>query len=137
MNMEATTTPVTPRYLDVAETAKLVRKALKAAFPGVKFSVRSSRFSMGTAIDVSYTDDLEWREVENVIGVFQGGRFDGMTDSSYGVYSWLCAHGATVAESYGHTPGLDELAAPCCADAELVKFGAKYVHAQRNTWSGK
>lgn len=35
------------RYLSCAETAKLVRQALKEAFPGVKFGVRSSTYSGG------------------------------------------------------------------------------------------
>ena len=38
-------------YLTCAETAKLVRSALKAAFPGVKFSVCSSTYSGGASID--------------------------------------------------------------------------------------
>lgn len=41
--------PVTePRpYVPVTEAAKQIRRALKAAFPGVKFSVRSNSFSGG------------------------------------------------------------------------------------------
>ena len=43
-------------YTDVTETAKSVRKELKASFPGVKFSVRSSRFSGGSSVSVRWTD---------------------------------------------------------------------------------
>ena len=43
-------------YLSCAETAKLVRAALKKAFPGVKFSVKSSVYSMGASIRVGWTD---------------------------------------------------------------------------------
>jgi len=50
----------TPRretvYVSVAETAKLVRAALKAAFPGITFSVRSKSYSMGASISVRWTD---------------------------------------------------------------------------------
>ena len=42
------------KYLSCAETAKLVRTALKKNFPGVKFSVRSSVYSGGASIDVSW-----------------------------------------------------------------------------------
>lgn len=35
------------KYLSCAETAKLLRQALKESFPGVKFSVRSSVYSGG------------------------------------------------------------------------------------------
>jgi hypothetical protein len=40
---------------DVRETAKLVRKDLKAALPGFKFSVKISRYSMGQSITVTAT----------------------------------------------------------------------------------
>ena len=49
------------RDLDVAEIAKLIRKDLKAAFPGSKFSVRTRRFAGGCAIDTelkSWAGDL-------------------------------------------------------------------------------
>lgn len=37
---------------NVKDTAKLIRKALKAAYKGYKFSVRISRYSMGQSITV-------------------------------------------------------------------------------------
>jgi hypothetical protein len=42
--------------LDIIEAAKLLRKELREKFPGVKFSVRIDRFSMGEAIDVRWLD---------------------------------------------------------------------------------
>jgi hypothetical protein len=45
-----------PRSIDLVETAKLVRKHLAATFPGQKFTVRTSRFSMGSSIDVGWVD---------------------------------------------------------------------------------
>jgi hypothetical protein len=44
------------QYLSCAETAKLVRKVLKTAFQGVKFSVRSDTYSGGASIDIRWTD---------------------------------------------------------------------------------
>ena len=44
------------KYFDTVETAKLIRKALKAKFPGVKFSVRSRKYAGGSSIDVVWTD---------------------------------------------------------------------------------
>lgn len=38
------------------ETAKLIRKELKQQFPKVKFSVRTSTYSMGASIDIRWTD---------------------------------------------------------------------------------
>ncbi len=41
-------------YLSCAETAKMIRQVLKESFPGVKFSVKSSTYSMGASITVRY-----------------------------------------------------------------------------------
>ena len=72
-------------YLTCAETAKLVRKSLKEAFPGIKFSVRSHTYSMGASIDVAWRDGPTTQEVEAVARVFAGATFDGMTDYKGGV----------------------------------------------------
>lgn len=71
---------VPTRYLSCADTAKMIRQALKEAFPAVKFSVRSSTYAGGASIDVSYTDGPKKADVEAVANTFQGGSFDGMTD---------------------------------------------------------
>lgn len=71
---------VETRYLSCAETSKLIRQALKEAFPGVKFSVRSDTYSGGASIRISYTDGPQLADVEKVAHTFQGGYFDGMTD---------------------------------------------------------
>lgn len=63
-----------------AQTAKRVRKALKAQYPGVKFSVRSSTYSGGASIDASYTDGPAERGVWTFLQQFAGADFDGMTD---------------------------------------------------------
>ena len=43
------------RWIEAKEVAALVRKRLKARWPGQKFSVRSSKFAGGSSVDVSYT----------------------------------------------------------------------------------
>lgn len=68
------------KYLSCAETAKLVRQALKEAFPAVKFSVRSSVYSGGASIDVRWTDGPLADQVDKVAKTFQGCYFDGMQD---------------------------------------------------------
>ena len=68
------------RYISVVETAKMLRAALKEAFPGVKFSVRSSSYSMGASINISYTDGPSAEQVRAITGNFEGSYFDGMTD---------------------------------------------------------
>jgi hypothetical protein len=67
-------------YLTPAETAKYIRKALKASFPGVTFSVRSSSYSGGGSVDIYWRDGPTVREVDSVVGRYQGADFDGMID---------------------------------------------------------
>ena len=67
-------------YLSCAATAKLVRKALKDAFPGTKFSVRSETYSMGAAIRVSYGPGPGVDQVKAVTDQFRGAAFDSMND---------------------------------------------------------
>lgn len=68
------------RYISTADTAKLIRTALKQQFPGVKFSVRSSTYSGGCSIDIGWTDGPTQKAVERVTGKFSGASFDGMQD---------------------------------------------------------
>lgn len=63
-----------------AAAAQAIRQDLKKAFPGVKFRVRSSSFSMGNSVDVDWTDGPTGSEVDRIIGRYQYGHFDGMQD---------------------------------------------------------
>jgi hypothetical protein len=47
-------------HLSTAETAALMRKALKTAFPNVKFSVVSKVYTGGSSINVSYQGIDHW-----------------------------------------------------------------------------
>lgn len=67
-------------YVTVKDTAIEVRKALKAAFPGVKFSVRSNSYAGGASINVNYVDGPAESAVEDVAKQFEGASFDGMID---------------------------------------------------------
>lgn len=93
------------RYLSCAETAVLVRKALKEAFPGQKFSVRSSTYSGGASIDVSWTDGPTAVAVDEVVERFRGADFDGMIDLK------------TYRDSY--------------LDGQRVSFGADFIQTHR------
>lgn len=57
----------TSTELSHTETAKLIRQTLKAKFTGTKFSVRSSAFSGGTSVDISWTDGPTEKAVERAI----------------------------------------------------------------------
>jgi hypothetical protein len=68
-------------HYSCADTAKLIRQALKEKFAGVKFSVRSDVYSMGASIRIKYDDEnVAQRDVEAVAGFFNGASFDGMID---------------------------------------------------------
>lgn len=128
-------------YLSCAETAKLIRVALRRAFPAVKFGVRSRTYSGGASIDVSWTDGPCQREVEAVAEIYAGGRFDGMIDLAYSVDHVLLPDGSAI---LAHSPGtegncgshpaingLGELA-EIVAGARRVSFGADHVFCSRH-----
>lgn len=75
--------------LSCADTAKLIRQALKESFPGIKFSVRSSTYSGGASIRVGWTDGPNQAQVEDVAGIFRGAYFDGMTDFKGSRYAMI------------------------------------------------
>lgn len=64
------------------ETAQFIRRALKATFPNVKFSVTTSYGSCYSATDVRWTDGPTQAEVELITERFTSRGFDGMTDST-------------------------------------------------------
>jgi hypothetical protein len=97
---------MTTKYLSAAETAKLVRSALKEAFPSIKFSVRSKTYSGGASVDVHWIDGPTAPQVEAIAKQYEGATFDGMTDcKSY--------HEATL-------------------DGERVHFGADFIFCTRD-----
>lgn len=125
-----------PRDVGLVETAKLMRRHLALAFPGIKFSVRTSRFSGGSSADVSWTDGPTERQVREVTECFAYGGFDGSIDMGYYRGAWYCAeHGASFRRtsgtegSMGYVPAAD--GGPCCLGAEPVSFGARFVGQRR------
>jgi hypothetical protein len=121
------------RWINTVEVAKMLRKQLKATFPGVKFSVRISRYSMGSWIDVTWTDGPTGDDVTTLTGAYQGKRFDGIDDLEYSADSWYCGiHGARVSHTRGTGDSRDTVInSRCCNDAELVHFGSGCVHTRR------
>jgi hypothetical protein len=65
------------------ETAQFIRAALKTAFPGVKFSVRTSYASMTSSTDVRWTDGPTVPEVDRIAKRFTSKSFDGRDDSTH------------------------------------------------------
>ena len=123
------------RYYTVTETAKLIRPILAKHFPGVKFSVRSSSYSGGASIDVSWTDGPRSSTVDEFIKGFEGRSFDGMNDLATDQKSWLLSDGsadlAHRPDSYGGSIPEFVSDAPH-PDAQMVHFGANYVFSNRH-----
>ena len=129
------------RYLSAAETAKLVRRALKASFPGQKFSVRTKTYSGGASIDVSWTDGPMGTEVDAVVKAYEGSGFDGMIDLKYSRSHYLRPDGSVYVHSDRGTTGsggLHEsedntgLERLMPEGVQVVQFGADYIFTHRD-----
>ena len=84
--MQAQATDLAAQYphLEQGQGAKIaavnIRRLLKSAFPGVKFSVRTEYGSMMSAVDIKWEDGPTQASVDQMLSVFKEGRFDSMTD---------------------------------------------------------
>jgi hypothetical protein len=86
--------PVSEKVNSLVAAAKNMRIELKAAFPRVKFAVRTERYSGGNSINVDWEDGPVGVQVEAIIFKYSGGNFDGMTDSyEYRRSAWTDAFG--------------------------------------------
>jgi len=130
------TSTETKAYLSCAETAKLLRAALKKQFPTVKFSVRSKTYSGGASITVGYTDGPTVKAVRQVTERFNGASFDGMIDLKSYKAHFLLPDGMVVFQShYGHCYRNEE--SPATLDdfpegTRIVHFGADFVFVERD-----
>jgi hypothetical protein len=93
------------KYFTCAETAKLVRQALKEAFPAMKFSVRSHTYSGGASIDISWIDGPNSAQVEAVADTFKAAYFDSSIDYKGSIYHMV--------------------------DGQQVHFGADFIFCRR------
>lgn len=123
-------------YLSAAETAKLLRQALKRRFPGAKFSVRSKTYSMGASITVKWWNGPAEIEVKALCDQFEGSRFDDSIDLKVPVRHWLLPDGSVeLASNPGTEASLGCLPAVSCSqphpDARLVSLGADFVFEER------
>lgn len=63
------------------ETAAVLRKVLKAAFPATRFSITTGRGAGVSSVRVAWTDGPSQKAVESIAYRFEAGTFNGMTDS--------------------------------------------------------
>lgn len=123
--------------LGVADTAKLVRAALKDAFPSVKFSVRSDSYSGGASIDIRWVDGPTSAEVEKISRAYEGADFDGTIDLKSYRTAWLSPDGvASLAHAQGTEGSMgchsEAIGSPNHPNAIEVHFGADYIHTNRD-----
>ena len=121
-------------HIGVADTARLIRKALKENFPDTKFSVRSEKYSGGASINVTYNGSGGGpirEDVESITSFFKSSGFDGMIDMAYSKYHYLLPDGTFIngnstgtVGSLGYVEGYhNELP----EGAVEVRFGSDYV----------
>ncbi len=111
------------RHITANETAKLVRETLKVEFPGIKFSVTKRGFSL----DVKWVDGPTTKQVDKVIGMFEGASFDGMID----LKSYNTVH--TEGEDIHY--GIDYILTKRSYSREFLQHMIDYVNANNLNWT--
>lgn len=124
-------------HISTTDTAKCIRATLKAKFPRTKFSVRSSMYSGGSSIRVSWTDGPTDKLVSAYLAPFEGAGFDGSIDMKFYCESWLHPDGSASARSSdgtegsaGRSPSYDF--EPGADGAIPVSFGGDFVFTERS-----
>lgn len=64
------------RYISTKETAVLVRQALKASFPGTKFSVRMGTGTGSAWLSVTWVDGPTDEQVRPILNRYEGSRWN-------------------------------------------------------------
>lgn len=97
---------MTTQRMTVAQTASLIRRSVKEAFPDVKFHVRSQSDSGGASVSVEWLDGPNQAQVETIAHRFRAAYFDGSID--------------------------DQGSRLATFDGRETDFGADFVHCQRS-----
>lgn len=127
------------QYLSCAQTAKLVRKALREAFPDTEFSVRSKTYSGGASIRVSYSDPFLCSFcVERVTSGFAGADFDGMVDLKTYRHHYLLPDGTVKLCSF-YQDGVSAqvgIVQEVPEGSKLVAMGADFIFVDNSSSCG-
>lgn len=116
-------------YSTAALGSKNLKRELSAAFPGVKFSVRSDTFSGGDSIDVSWELGPTKKQVEAISGKYQEGHFNGMED----IYEY--SHGNQWPELFGGAKYVGE--SRHCPDDVYEQIGRGLCALQHRVYDGR
>lgn len=79
------------RKYTVKETGTEIRRALRTAFPGVKFSLRGSRGTGYGWFSLSWVDGPTESQAGDVANSFRDSYFDGMADSTHAIPATMYA----------------------------------------------
>lgn len=79
---------------EAAKASAQIKQVLKAKWPQVKFSVKSSVYSGGDSVHISWIDGPTTEQVQPIVRFYEYGTFDGMTDSYNMDNVKQCAHQA-------------------------------------------
>lgn len=125
-------TEMTPERISLADTTKLVRQALKKAFPNVKFSVKSESYSGGSSINVSYEADTQWDDVKKLVDNYKASGFDSGIDQQYNCNCWLAPDGSATRAYSAGTRGFEGFEEGYATDphahgCKYVRFGADFI----------
>jgi hypothetical protein len=63
-----------------ARAAACIKRELIDAFPGISFTVKSESYSMGNCVNIRWTLGPTTKQVDEIVGKYQDGHFDGMQD---------------------------------------------------------
>lgn len=114
--------------LSPKESAKVIRKVLRKAFPATAFRVWIGRGSMVSSVHISWVDGPTSHLVDGLVMCFQAGHFDGMTDS----YNYDRDTAITV-EGVAYRPGTRHV----FTERQISpKFAARLVDAIAAYWGG-
>lgn len=121
-------------YISPADTARLIRSALKLAFPGVPFGVRTRTYSGGSSINVRWTDGPAKARVDDALSGFVGRDFDGMIDMAFSSDCYMTRAGtigfARTSGTVGSRGVIPAASSPVPYGAALVIFGS-YIFTDR------
>lgn len=70
------------KQVSINNVSKMIKQILKIAFSGTKFSVRTSKYSGGHSINVTWDFGPTTKDVDQLIRKYHDKSFDGMTDST-------------------------------------------------------
>ena len=124
------------RYITATETAKLARAALKAAFPGVRFSVRTD-----SAIRIDWIDGPPLEAVDKIAKRYAGSYFDGMSDYQGSMFHTLDGEPVSLGSSFVFTSrdlSAEALEAAIAKARDAGAYGVDGLGVERFTnWKGK